>query len=150
MKNKLSSSKGSCIRNFAGFFSNFTPPTRGLFMIRQVSEEKSFESVDGRRTTEGRRRLPIPHPDYKLSSPGAFGSGELKSFLTAKQLLKFRWLLDCVLAKPIKAGPCRQVCTYYLSDHRMYNLWKFFISKTGFGETRHKYIWAALSGHAHV
>ena len=33
-----------------------------------VSEEKSFEIVDGR-TTE---------PAYTISSPGAFGSGELK------------------------------------------------------------------------
>ena len=33
-----------------------------------VSEEKSFEIVDGR-TTE---------PVYTISSPGAFGSGELK------------------------------------------------------------------------
>ena len=33
-----------------------------------VSEEKSFEIVDGR-TTE---------PAYTMSSPGAFGSGELK------------------------------------------------------------------------
>ena len=35
---------------------------------RAVSEEKSFEIVDGR-TTE---------PAYTRSSPGAFGSGELK------------------------------------------------------------------------
>ena len=35
-----------------------------------VSEEKSFEIVDGRRKTE---------PAYTISSPGAFGSGELKS-----------------------------------------------------------------------
>ena len=36
-----------------------------------VSEEKSFETVDGRRTTE---------PAYTISSPGALGSGELKNF----------------------------------------------------------------------
>ena len=35
-----------------------------------VSEEKSFEIVDGRRRTTD--------PAYTLSSPGAFGSGELK------------------------------------------------------------------------
>ena len=35
-----------------------------------VSEEKSFESVDGRRTDDG------GFPSYKF--PGAFGSGELK------------------------------------------------------------------------
>ena len=34
-----------------------------------VSEEKSFENVDGRRTDDARR----------TSSPGAFGSGKLKS-----------------------------------------------------------------------
>ena len=37
-----------------------------------VSEVKSFEIVDGRRTTE---------PAYTISSPGAFGSGELKILL---------------------------------------------------------------------
>ena len=36
-----------------------------------VLEEKSFEIVDGR-TTE---------PAYTISSPGAFGSGELKNWL---------------------------------------------------------------------
>ena len=39
-----------------------------------VSEEKSFEIVDGRRTD---RRT--TEPAYTISSPGAFGSGELKS-----------------------------------------------------------------------
>ena len=38
-----------------------------------VSEEKSFEIVDGRRT-DGRTR----EPAYTISSPKAFGSGELK------------------------------------------------------------------------
>ena len=41
-----------------------------------VSEEKSFEIVDGRRTDDGRRTT---EPAYTISSPGAFGSGELKS-----------------------------------------------------------------------
>ena len=36
-----------------------------------VSEEKSFEIVDGRRRTT--------EPAYTISSPGAFGSGELKN-----------------------------------------------------------------------
>ena len=36
-----------------------------------VSEEKSFESMDGRRTTEAY---------HTTSSPGAFGSGELKNW----------------------------------------------------------------------
>ena len=41
-----------------------------------VSEEKSFEIVDGRRTTYDGRRT--KEPAYTISSPGAFGSGELK------------------------------------------------------------------------
>ena len=41
-----------------------------------VSEEKSFEIVDERRTDDGRRTT---EPAYTISSPGAFGSGELKS-----------------------------------------------------------------------
>ena len=44
-----------------------------------VSEEKSFEIVDGRRTdgrTDGRRTTEPSHP---ISSPGFFGSGELKN-----------------------------------------------------------------------
>ena len=40
-----------------------------------VSEEKSFEIVDGR-TTDGRRTT---EPAYIICSPGAFGSGELKN-----------------------------------------------------------------------
>ena len=41
-----------------------------------VSEEKSFEIVDGRRRrTDGRWTT---EPAYTISSPGAFGSGELK------------------------------------------------------------------------
>ena len=46
-----------------------------------VSEEKSFEIVDGRRTTyDGRRTTDgrTTEPAYTISSPGAFGSGELK------------------------------------------------------------------------
>ena len=52
-----------------------------LVAIRPVvSEEKSFEIVDGRRTDgrttdDGRRTT---EPAYTISSPGAFGSGELK------------------------------------------------------------------------
>ena len=55
----------------------FIPPTRGGYIWNLVtigsvvSEEKSFEIVDGlrRRTTS--------EPAYTISSPGAFGSGEL-------------------------------------------------------------------------
>ena len=39
-----------------------------------VAEEKSFEIVDGRQTDDGR----TTEPAYTISSPGAFGSGELK------------------------------------------------------------------------
>ena len=39
-----------------------------------VSEEKSFEIVDGRTMDDGR----TTEPAYTISSPGAFGSGELK------------------------------------------------------------------------
>ena len=39
-----------------------------------VSEEKSFEIVDGRRTDDGRRTT---EPAYTISTPRAFGSGEL-------------------------------------------------------------------------
>ena len=38
-----------------------------------VSEEKSFEIVDERRKKDGR----TTEPAYTISSPGAFGSGEL-------------------------------------------------------------------------
>ena len=44
-----------------------------------VSEEKSFESVDGRRTMDDGRTKEASHP---ISSPGAFGSGELKNTKT--------------------------------------------------------------------
>ena len=37
-----------------------------------VSEEKSFKIVDG-------RRRQTTKPSYIISSPGAFGSGELKT-----------------------------------------------------------------------
>ena len=47
-----------------------------LVAIRPVvSEKKSFEIVDGRTTIDGRRTT---EPAYTISSPGAFGSGELK------------------------------------------------------------------------
>ena len=50
-----------------------------------VSEEKSFEIVDGRRTTDDVRRTTdgrTTEPAYTISSPGAFGSGELKNWST--------------------------------------------------------------------
>ena len=52
-----------------------------------VSEEKSFEIVDGqrRRTTE---------PSHPISSPGAFGSGELKHLTPELHVLitTFSWI----------------------------------------------------------
>ena len=64
----------------------FVPPTPGgciwnLDTIGPVvSEEKLFEIVDGRRRTT--------EPAFSISSPGAFGSGELKMFQMALLLLK--------------------------------------------------------------
>ena len=46
-----------------------------------VSEEKSFEIVDGLRTDDGRRTT---ESAYTMSSPGAFGSGELKKERTIR------------------------------------------------------------------
>ena len=47
-----------------------------------VSEEKSFEIVDGRLTDDGRMDDGrTTEPAYTISSPGAFGSGELKNVL---------------------------------------------------------------------
>ena len=54
----------------------FVPPTPGGYIWNLVTigpvvtEEKSFEIVVGRRRTT--------EPVYTISSPGAFGSGELK------------------------------------------------------------------------
>ena len=60
-----------------------------LFTIGPVvSEEKSFEIVDGRRRTtdDGRRRT--TEPAYTISSPGAFGSGELKIDFLGNKMVK--------------------------------------------------------------
>ena len=62
----------------------FVPPTPGGYIWNLVtigpvvSEEKSFEIVDGRRTTDDDGRRRTTEPAYTISSPGAFGSGELK------------------------------------------------------------------------
>ena len=42
--------------------------------LQSASEEKSFEIVDGRRTDDRQRTT---EPAHTISSPGAFGSGEL-------------------------------------------------------------------------
>ena len=65
----------------------FVPPSSGghiwnlVTIGPAVSEEKSFEIVDGRTTDDddddGRRRTTEPY--HPISSPGAAGSGELKS-----------------------------------------------------------------------
>ena len=58
-----------------------------------VSEEKSFEIVDGRRT-DGRRTT---EPAYTISSPGAFGSGELTiCFCLVYKCQNAFWVLDLV------------------------------------------------------
>ena len=53
-----------------------------------VSEEKSFEIVDGRRATDGRTTdgPRTTEPAYTISSPGAFGSGELKNINKGNRL----------------------------------------------------------------
>ena len=66
---------GGCIWNLAAIGS-------------VVSEEKSFEIVDGRRTTDDGRRTTdgrTTEPAYTISSPGAFGSGELKKLIWKKK-----------------------------------------------------------------
>ena len=58
------------------------------------TEEKSFEIVDGRRrktTDDGRRRM--TEPAYSISSPGAFGSGELKNRYPCCKSLAVKLLL---------------------------------------------------------
>ena len=70
----------------------FVPPIPGGYIWNLVtigpvvSEEKSFEIVDGRRRTtdDGRRRT--TEPAYTISSPGAFGSGELKKLSLKRPL----------------------------------------------------------------
>ena len=65
-----------------------------------VSEEKSFEIVDGRmdgrtddgRTTDGRRTTKTA---YAISSHGAFGSGELKIIGLISIWLIFRSVISC-------------------------------------------------------
>ena len=52
-----------------------------------VSEEKSFEIVDGRRT-DGRRTT---EPAFTISSPGAFGSGELKIKMSSAAIFVWRF-----------------------------------------------------------
>ena len=49
-----------------------------------VSEEKSFEIVDGRRTDGRTDDGRTTEPSHPISSPGAFGSGELKKKTTKK------------------------------------------------------------------
>ena len=59
-----------------------------------VSEEKSFEIVDGRRTTDGRRTddgRRTTEPAYTISSPGAFGSGELKIISELSSVPPLTW-----------------------------------------------------------
>ena len=69
----------------------FVPPTPGGYTWNLVtigpvvSEEKSFEIVDGRRTTE---------PAYTISSPGTFGSGELKKCDTKDKIMR-----NCTFSK---------------------------------------------------
>ena len=69
----------------------FVPPTPGGYILNLVtmgpvlSEEKSFEIVDGRRRAT--------EPAYTISCPGAFGSGELK--VASYELRLLLLLLHC-------------------------------------------------------
>ena len=56
-----------------------------------VSEEKSFEIVDGR-TDDGR----TTEPAYTLSSPGAFGSCELKTYIFIISILAYFASMLCM------------------------------------------------------
>ena len=76
----------------------FVPPIPGGYIWNLVttgpvvSEEKSFEIVDGRRTTDDDGRRRTTEPAYTISSPGAFGSGELKSFTILFTKKKKKWV----------------------------------------------------------
>ena len=79
-----------------------------------VSEEKSFEIVDGRTTDDGRRTT---GPAYTISSPGAFGSGELKSHVIPR--------LDCQLSQTVTI---RAVSTYQFISILQYPSNKYYIA----------------------
>ena len=70
----------------------FVPPIPGGYIWNLVtigsvvSEEKSFEIVDGRRRTTG-----TTEPAYTKSSPGDFGSGELKIYPPVWQKKSFKF-----------------------------------------------------------
>ena len=51
-----------------------------------ASEEMSFKSVDERRQTTDDRRRPRRTTAYPISSPRAFGSGELKMLISVKRI----------------------------------------------------------------
>ena len=52
-----------------------------LHLAQWFSEEKSFESVDGRRTTDGRRRLPILKAPPEPSAQGSEKLSNYKQFI---------------------------------------------------------------------
>ena len=81
-----------------------------------VSEEKSFEIVDGRRMTDGRRTddgRRTTEPAYTISSPGAFGSGELKKKQKKTDVSLIPLFLPIPLSK-IRVELCK------FSDHALY------------------------------
>ena len=81
-----------------------------------VSEEKSFEIVDGRRTTDDVRRTTdgrTTEPAYTISSPGAFGSGELKSCKLLLIGLISNLAKFCVLCKTANCRYASAIDTYF-------------------------------------
>ena len=82
-----------------------------LVAIRPVvSEEKSFEIVDGRTTDDGRRTT---EPAYTISSPGAFGSGELKK-TRSKSIFRTQFFK---FFQHLKASGVLPVCGSGLQGH---------------------------------
>ena len=65
-----------------------------------VSEEKSFEIVDGQ-TTE---------PAYTISSPGAFGSGELKRAFEGELKLAFDLYREVLTSLRFTFSMIQKVC----------------------------------------
>ena len=83
----------------------------------------------------------VIHPALCKSVHPLTYTGEVQLFQNVSVIIGYvnipvvdRSLLDRVLAKPVKAGRCRQISAYYLSDHGLYNLRKFNHSQDRFDE----------------
>ena len=108
----------------------FVPPIPGGYSWNLVtiglvvSEEKSFEIVDGRRRTT--------EPAYTISSPGAFGSGELKRLFSVRECsddpaawLTWSWHVQMHFSQLITDGWIYVICmaagwiAHYPPDYRV-------------------------------